>query len=247
MQPAVAEKFRCIAVVQFPHYLALVGAAATGIPGRPASVRKSARRLLRRYAHIEAIPPDGAEWRADVLGTAALPAVLERSTRSRHAFRTLATLRTDAPLFASREFAVAGTDACLRSSRSDEAPEPLRDITGNNQLLINGCEEVRARARRVLSPRTNSNSLAASLDEWQLGRVLLSLSINRSLLPVATSVSTDCLTAQPKRPVYFYHRFGLGICAESEQSHHEISPCPMSSRSAQLRSSGNCCSSYSLS
>lgn len=84
-----------------PDYLALVGDAADGYPGLAGFGAKSAAAVLRRFAHIEAIPADGAEWRANVLGAGRLANVLNEQRDLALLFRTLATLRTDAPLFQS--------------------------------------------------------------------------------------------------------------------------------------------------
>jgi 5'-3' exonuclease len=69
---------------QIPDYLALVGDAADGYPGISRIGAKGAAALLSRYARIEDFP-------AAVLGDRRELALL---------FKTLATLRTDAPLFA---------------------------------------------------------------------------------------------------------------------------------------------------
>ena len=67
-----------------PDYLALVGDAADGYPGIPGIGAKTAARLIVRHGHLEEFPP-GA------IGDNRELALL---------FKTLATLRTDAPLFA---------------------------------------------------------------------------------------------------------------------------------------------------
>lgn len=64
-------------------YLALVGDTADGYPGIAGCGAKTAARLIARYGHIEDFPPDA-------LGGNQSAALL---------FKTLATLRTDAPLF----------------------------------------------------------------------------------------------------------------------------------------------------
>ena len=66
-----------------PDLLALVGDAQDGYPGIAGIGRATAGRLLNRYGAIEAFPPN-------VLGQERERALL---------FKTLATLRTDAPLF----------------------------------------------------------------------------------------------------------------------------------------------------
>jgi len=67
-----------------PDYLALVGDSADGYPGIDGIGPKGAASLLTRYGPIETFPPE-------VLGARAELALL---------FKNLATLRTDAPLFA---------------------------------------------------------------------------------------------------------------------------------------------------
>jgi 5'-3' exonuclease len=68
---------------QIPDYLALVGDSADGYPGIPRIGPKGAAGLLTRYGRIEDFPPE-------VLGERQELALL---------FKTLATLKTDAPLF----------------------------------------------------------------------------------------------------------------------------------------------------
>jgi len=68
-----------------PDYLALVGDTADGYPGIRGIGAKGAASLLNRYGSIEEFPPD-------VLGEQQRLALL---------FKDLATLRTDAPLFAN--------------------------------------------------------------------------------------------------------------------------------------------------
>ena len=69
-----------------PDYLALVGDAADGYPGIPGFGRKRAAAILQRFGHIEA-----------VTGHTRLSEHLELALL----FKRLATLRTDAALFAS--------------------------------------------------------------------------------------------------------------------------------------------------
>ncbi len=70
-----------------PDYLALVGDAADGYPGIPKIGPVTAARLLNRYGPIENFPS----------------AVLGQNRDRALLFKDLATLRTDAPLFASVE------------------------------------------------------------------------------------------------------------------------------------------------
>ncbi len=79
----VREKFG-VEPALIPDYLALVGDAADGYPGIPGIGAKTAARLLNRHGRIEDFPDD-------VLGEQRDQALL---------FKRLATLRTDAELFA---------------------------------------------------------------------------------------------------------------------------------------------------
>ena len=69
-----------------PDFLALVGDSADGYPGLPGIGERTAAQLLNRYGAIESFPPE--VLRDDKRELALL-------------FKTLATLRTDAPLFSS--------------------------------------------------------------------------------------------------------------------------------------------------
>ena len=80
----VREKFG-VAPALIPDYLALVGDSADGYPGIASVGPATASRMLNRYGPIEQFPPD-------VLGSENRELAL--------LFKTLATLRTDAPLFA---------------------------------------------------------------------------------------------------------------------------------------------------
>jgi 5'-3' exonuclease len=76
-----------VAPSHIPDYLALVGDAADGYPGIPKIGAKTAARLITRYGAIHQFP-------SHVLGDQMERALL---------FKKLATLRTDAPLFADVE------------------------------------------------------------------------------------------------------------------------------------------------
>ena len=73
-----------VAPTHIADYLALVGDSADGYPGIPGIGAKTAAALVNKYGRLEDFPPD-------VLGANNELALL---------FKTLATLRTDAPLFA---------------------------------------------------------------------------------------------------------------------------------------------------
>jgi 5'-3' exonuclease len=93
----VREKWG-VAPASVPDRLALVGDAADGFPGLPGWGARSAEALLARYGTLEAIPRDAAAWDVKVRGADGLAATLVRDWDDALLFRTLATLRTDAPL-----------------------------------------------------------------------------------------------------------------------------------------------------
>jgi len=84
-----------------PDYLALVGDSADGYPGLPGWGAKSAAAVLARYQHLEAIPTDWREWHVNVSSAGALAHTLAAERENAFLFRTLATLRTDIPVFDS--------------------------------------------------------------------------------------------------------------------------------------------------
>ena len=73
-----------VAPAFIPDYLALVGDAADGYPGVPGIGAKTAARLINQYGHLEQFPAD----------------ILRENRDLALLFKKLATLRTDAPLFA---------------------------------------------------------------------------------------------------------------------------------------------------
>ena len=99
---AVEERFG-VPPDAIPDYLALVGDSADGFPGLPGWGAKSSAVVLARYGHIEAIPADPDAWDVKVRGAAKLAATLDEQRDLAFLFRDLATLRTDAEVFASVE------------------------------------------------------------------------------------------------------------------------------------------------
>ena len=97
-EAAVVKKFG-VAPTSIPDYLALVGDSADGYPGLKGWGPKSSAVVLAKFLHIEAIPADHGEWQVNVGSAAALAATLSRERELALLFRTLATLRTDIPLF----------------------------------------------------------------------------------------------------------------------------------------------------
>jgi 5'-3' exonuclease len=82
-----------------PDYLALVGDTADGYPGLEGWGAKSSAAVLSRFVHLESIPADPREWRVNAANAGALARTLARDRDYALLFRTLATLRTDIPLF----------------------------------------------------------------------------------------------------------------------------------------------------
>ncbi len=79
-------------------YLALMGDSADGFPGLPGWGAKSASTVLARYIHIEDIPDAHGDWDVTVRGAGRLAKSLREGRDAAALFRTLATLRRDAPV-----------------------------------------------------------------------------------------------------------------------------------------------------
>ena len=97
-EDGVREKFG-VGPESIPDYLALVGDAADGYPGLMGWGPKSSAAVLSKFGHLEAIPADVGEWKVNVSSAGALAKVLADNLDRALLFRTLATLRTDIPLF----------------------------------------------------------------------------------------------------------------------------------------------------
>jgi hypothetical protein len=55
--------------------------------------------VLAKFVHIESIPADYRGWHVNAASASALASILSRERDRALLFRTLATLRTDIPLF----------------------------------------------------------------------------------------------------------------------------------------------------
>jgi 5'-3' exonuclease len=97
-EAGVVEKFG-VTPESIPDYLALVGDSADGYPGLPGWGAKSAAAVLAKFVHLESVPHDSTEWGIKVMSAATLSAAFSREQDRALLFRTLATLRTDIPLF----------------------------------------------------------------------------------------------------------------------------------------------------
>jgi 5'-3' exonuclease len=99
-EAGVTQKFG-VPPASIPDFLALVGDAADGYPGLPGWGPKSSAAVLAKFAHIESIPADWRDWHVNAASASTLAATLARERDRALLFRTLATLRTDIPLFAN--------------------------------------------------------------------------------------------------------------------------------------------------
>jgi len=82
-----------------PDYLPVVGDSAAGFPGVPGWGVKAAALTLSQYPHLEDIPRDWQEWHPSIRKARQLSESLLNSWKDALLFRTLATLRTDVPVF----------------------------------------------------------------------------------------------------------------------------------------------------
>jgi 5'-3' exonuclease len=102
-EAGVWEKFG-VGPASIPDWLALVGDTADGIPGLRGWGARSSATVLAAYGHLEAIPPDPADWTGvdgeplKVRGARRLSETLEGGREEALLYRTLATLRSDVPL-----------------------------------------------------------------------------------------------------------------------------------------------------
>jgi len=101
-EAGVVQKFG-VSPASIPDYLALVGDAADGYPGLKGWGAKSSAAVLAKFGHLESIPADCREWRVNASNASTLADTLCRERDRALLFRTLATLRTDIPLFSDVE------------------------------------------------------------------------------------------------------------------------------------------------
>lgn len=81
-----------------PDFLALVGDTADGIPGLDGWGEKGTSAVLEAYGKIEAIPDLPYEWKVKPRGAEKMAQALAANRKDALLYRTLATLRTDAPI-----------------------------------------------------------------------------------------------------------------------------------------------------
>ena len=98
---------RGIGPASIPDWLALVGDTADGIPGLAGFGEKTAQAVLAHFEHLERIPDDVAGW-PKIRGAERLAATLRDHRDEALLYRTLATVRTDAPITTLDEIAFRG-------------------------------------------------------------------------------------------------------------------------------------------
>jgi 5'-3' exonuclease len=96
----VVEKFG-VSPASIPDFLAVVGDTADGYPGIDKWGEKGAASVLSGYHHLENIPKNWRDWDPAIKKAQALSETLFGSWDDALLFRTLATLRLDAPVFDS--------------------------------------------------------------------------------------------------------------------------------------------------
>ena len=134
-EAAVREKFG-VGPESIPDWLALVGDNADGFPGLPGWGAKSAATVLARYEHIDAIPEDAGTWDVTVRGAPKLATALADGRNDVELFRTLATLRVDAPVGVVDDWRWRG---------------PTAELEGWSQRL--GAPDLLTRARKAAEGR----------------------------------------------------------------------------------------------
>jgi len=97
-EAGVVEKFG-VRPESIADYLAVVGDSADGFPGVPGWGQKSAALVLSRYPHLEDIPKELRDWHPSIRSAPRLYGSLFGAWADALLFRTLATLRLDAPVF----------------------------------------------------------------------------------------------------------------------------------------------------
>jgi len=133
-EAGVIEKFG-VTPRSIPDYLAVVGDTADGFPGVAGWGAKAAASALSRYPHLEDIPKDWRTWHPSIARARSLSESLFGAWSDALLYRTLATLRTDAPVFDTVDDLrwkgpAAGFDAL---SRDLNAPDLMRRAANVNR------------------------------------------------------------------------------------------------------------------
>jgi 5'-3' exonuclease len=131
-EAGVVQKFG-VPPASIPDYLALVGDSADGYPGLKGWGAKSSAAVLAKFHHLESIPADSKDWFVNATNAGALAATLVREREQALLFRTLATLRTDIPLFENVDGALERDRrrSSIRWRRSWMRRGPRSRVTGD--------------------------------------------------------------------------------------------------------------------
>jgi 5'-3' exonuclease len=135
-EAGVVEKFG-VNPQSIPDYLAVVGDSADGFPGIAGWGAKAAALVLSRYSHLEDIPKDWQDWHPSIRRARVLAESLFSAWDDALLFRTLATLRLDAPVFDQvEELRWKGPRADFEEfCRRMKSPELLRRVTSASATL----------------------------------------------------------------------------------------------------------------
>jgi 5'-3' exonuclease len=123
-----------------PDYLAAVGDSADGYPGLAGWGEKAAALAFSQYPHFEDIPKDWKDWHPSIKRARALAESLFGAWDDALLFRTLATLRLDAPVFnAVEELRWNGPQAGFEDyCRRMKAPDLLRRAAASSPAKAAG-------------------------------------------------------------------------------------------------------------
>jgi len=146
-ESGVKQKFG-VSPSSIPDYLALVGDSADGYPGLRGWGAKSAAAVLAKFAHLESIPTESRDWGVNAANAARLASTLALERDRALLFRTLATLRTDIPLFENvDELQWAGPTPAFTAiaERLDAAVTDNRKASGRRVLSASMPESTRQR------------------------------------------------------------------------------------------------------
>jgi 5'-3' exonuclease len=135
-EAGVVEKFG-VRPQSIPDYLAVVGDSADGYPGIAGWGAKAAALVFSQYSHLEDIPKDLKEWHPSIKRARGLSESLFSAWDDAILFRTLATLRLDAPVFDSVEDLLwkGPRPNFEETCRRIKAPDLLRRVTSAKSAL----------------------------------------------------------------------------------------------------------------
>ena len=137
-EAGVIEKFG-VRSQSIPDYLAVVGDSADGYPGIAGWGLKAATLVLSQYPHLEDIPRDWRAWHPSIKRARGLCESLFSAWDDALLFRTLATLRLDAPVFDSVEelYWKGPRNDFEETCRRLKAPDLLRRVLQSAQSRPN--------------------------------------------------------------------------------------------------------------